>query len=221
MLMNTQVFIEVALNLSMLTAASIYDLKEREVPDQIWLAGILSGIALRAYYFENTILYLFRAYILLLLMGTLIFIEWKLSISGEADILAYSSLIVTDMSFSFNLPSPLAVYLLSKVIMILLIPIQFMVNVIRVKRNPKLLEGFEEPLWRKILALFLLSPYSRHLSKGATVAEKQEDGGRKFILGASLSALEPNDVEEEGKWIAPTYPMIPMILLGYLISLLC
>ncbi len=219
--MNTQGVIGIVLNISMLTAASIYDLKSREVPDRIWLLGAIFGIGLRAYYLKDTILYLSKAYPLLLLIGALILIEWKLSISGEADILAYASLMITDMSISFNLPSPLVVYLLSKVIMMLLIPLQFAINVIRVKREPKLLEGFEEPLWRKILALFLLSPYSKHFSKGATIAEIQEDGRRKFVLSASLSSLEPSEVKEEGKWITPTYPMIPTILLGYMISLLC
>ncbi len=221
--MNVGGIIEIVLNTSMLAAASIYDLKDREVPDHVWLLGVIAGIGLRAYYLEDTVLYLSRAYLLLLFMGALVLMEWKLSLSGEADILAYASLIITDMNFSLSLPSPLIVYLFSKVIMVLLMPLQFMANIIRVKRDPKLLEGFEEPLWRKILALFLLSPYSKHFSKGAAIAEIQENGMRRFVLSASISPLELDDVGEEsrGKWIVPTYPMIPAILLGYLISLLC
>ncbi len=219
--MELQGAFEIALNVSMLTAASIYDLRDREIPDHIWLMGILLGMIIRFYYFREAISYLSKAYPLLLLLGVLLLIEWRLSLSGEADVLAYASLIVTDTGFTFALPSPLIVYLLSKVIVLLLIPLQFLINVARVTRDPKLLEGFNEPIWRKILALFLLSPYSKHFSKGASIAEVLKDGERKFVLSASLLPLKPGEVEERGKWIAPTYPMMPTILLAYVISILC
>jgi hypothetical protein len=65
-----------------------------------------------------------------------------------------------------------------------------------------------------------LTPYRRPLSFYATVAEIEVGGKRKFILRAALKPIS-DEMPEEGKWIAPTYPMIPFILAATIITALC
>jgi hypothetical protein len=117
-------------------------------------------------------------------------------------------------------PDALIIYIASKVLMVLTLPFQFLLNLITVMRHPELIEGFDEPIWRKLLALLLLTPYRRPLSFYATVAEIEVGGKRKFVLRAALKPIS-DEMPEEGKWIAPTYPMIPFILAATIITALC
>ncbi len=199
-----------------LLVASAYDLRSREVPDWVWIPGLVGGAVLRLLDMERTLSYLGRAWPFLMVLILMLSAQWLLSASGEADILAYLTLTLIATEPYLFLPLPFLIYLLSKLLMVMVLPLQFLANAVRVLRNPRLLEGFDEPLYRKILALFLLSPYSRHLAVGARVAEIRRDGKRKFVLRAALSPLEDSKIEErEGVWIAPTYPFIPFILAAY------
>lgn len=215
--------LEVPLTLAVLSIASAYDLRDRTIPDWIWLVGVISGLILRLIDWRGTLTYLRTAYPYLALLGVLLLLEWGFSLSGEADVLAYATLMVTATAPLNPLPAPFLSYLLSKLLVMLTMPVQFLLNLLRVTKRPDLLRGFDEPLWRRILALLLLTPYSRHLSVGARVAEVEVNGRRRFILSAALSPIEEGEVDEteaEGKWIAPTYPMIPFILSGYVLILL-
>ncbi len=219
--------LEQVIALSVLIAASLYDLKYREVPDWIWILGIGGGAILRALDPGATVSYVEGSWPLLVLTLILVVAEWITSASGEADVLAYLTLLVLATTPPGPLPPPFAVYLLSKVLLLLVIPVQFLANLIRVKREPELIADFDEPLWRKVLALLLLSPHSKHLSVGARIAEERAGGRRRFVLRAALSPIDrgadgsgSGEGEErggEGTWIAPTYPMIPFIAVAYLI----
>ncbi len=200
---------------SMLLMASLYDIRYREVPDWIWLISAIGGVILRILDVGKTLSYIERAWPFLLFMALMLAAEWFLSASGEADVLAYATLALISTEPPLILPPPFLVYLLSKVLLLTVLPLQLVINLVRVRRNPDLLRGFDEPLHRKILALILLSPYSKHLAVGARVAEVRSNGRRKFLLRAALSPLGESEIREEGVWIAPTYPFIPFILAAY------
>ncbi len=200
---------------STLSIASLYDIRYREVPDWIWVLGAVGGVILRLLNPEETLAYVERAWLPLLALALMLAAEWFLSTSGEADVLAYATLALISTEPPLILPPPFLVYLLSKVLLLTVLPLQLMINLVRVRRNPDLLRGFDEPLHRKILALILLSPYSKHLAVGARVAEVRSNGRRKFLLRAALSSLGESEIGEEGVWIAPTYPFIPFILAAY------
>ncbi len=207
---------------SVLLVASLYDIRYREVPDWIWLIGVIGGVILRILDVGKTLSYIERAWPILLFMALMLAAEWFLSASGEADILAYATLSLISTEPPTVLPPPFLVYLLSKALLLMVLPFQLLINLVRIRRNPDLLKGFDEPLHRRILALLLLSPYSKHLAVGARVAEVRRGGKRRFLLRAALSPLGESEVSEgEGKWIAPTYPFIPFILLAYVTIQLC
>ncbi len=210
--------LEVLVAVISLSIASYYDLRYRLIPDEIWIFMGIVGLLLRIFYLNSTISYLKSYLPLLLILILLLLIEWILSSSGEADLLAFLSLSVLSSWPPGFLPPPLSTYIYSKILTVLVIPFQALINIYRVIRRPELLKGFNEPIWRKMLAIILLSPYSRALSYGASVAETEIEGERKFVLRAALSPI--SEVEPpEGMWIAPTYPMIPFILLGYLLAI--
>ncbi len=201
-----------------LMIASAYDLKDRQVPDEIWLPGILVGLSIKVLEWEQTIKFLENHWPFLLLLSIMLLIEWLLSTSGEADLLAYLTL-VSLMSGKCWFPDALFVYVVSKALMVLTLPLQLLMNLITVMRHPEVIEGFDEPIWRKALALLLLTPYRKPLSFYATVAEVEVGGKRKFVLSAALKPIS-DEMPEEGKWIAPTYPMIPFILAATLLLII-
>ncbi|GEM_PF-1542630 len=203
---------------TVLLIASAYDLRSREVPDWVWIPGLVGGAVLRILDPEKTLSYLEVAWPIILVLGIMLLAEWLLSASGEADLLAYLTLALISTEPYLLLPPPFLVYLISKLLMVMVLPLQFLVNLLRVLHHPELLRGFDEPSYRKIIALFLLSPYSRHLAVGARAAEVDEGGRRKFVLRAALSPIDDSDLDGcEGVWIAPTYPFIPFILAAYVI----
>ncbi len=215
--------LEQLIAIPVLLIASLQDLKSREVSDWVWIPGFAGGAVLRLLNPEKTGAYLERAWLPLLVLILLLSAEWFLSASGEADILAYAILIPISTEPYLFLPPPFLVYILSKLLLLMILPFQFVINLVRISRNPELLRGFDEPSYRKVLALLLLSPYSEHLAVGSRIAEIEEGGRRKFLLRAALSPLEESvEMEErmkevEGVWIAPTYPFIPFILIAYVI----
>ncbi|ACB07150.1 prepilin peptidase [Candidatus Korarchaeum cryptofilum] len=202
-----------------LLIASLYDLKDRQVPDELWVPGVAVGLSIKVLEWERTVKFLENYWPFLLLLAIMLLIEWFLSTSGEADLLAYLTL-ASLMSGKCWFPDALIIYIASKVLMVLTLPFQFLLNLITVMRHPELIEGFDEPIWRKLLALLLLTPYRRPLSFYATVAEIEVGGKRKFVLRAALKPIS-DEMPEEGKWIAPTYPMIPFILAATIITALC
>lgn len=222
---------ELVIAAATLLVASAYDLKSREIPDWVWIPGIVLGSALRLIDIEGTLHYLAISWPFLLALALLLAVEWFFSMSGQADVLAYASLMIIATEPASPFPPPFLTYLLSKILFLSILPFQLIVNLIRVSREPDMLKGFEEPAWRKILALLILSPYSKHLSVGARIAETSEGGVRKFLLRAAMSPIGEKEDEggilnvgrevSEGRtmkvWIAPTYPMIPFILSAYLI----
>lgn len=213
MLLSLRVACEIAAIMT-LAAASFHDLRSRQVPDATWVPGIALGVIVKLLDYEGTILFIFRYWYFLILFISLLIIEWKLHLSGEADLLAYLTLGVL-LSGNRMFPDILIVYFLSKIFIVLIIPVQFFLNILRIVKNPDLIRYFDEPVWRKLLAMMLLSPYDERLSICASPAEVIIDGRRKFLLRAALKLSCDQPVE--GGWIAPTYPAIPMIFAALLV----
>lgn len=194
----------------LLAMASVYDLRERTIPDRLWVIGSALGITMKLLNHDQTIQFISKAWPFLLILLIMLATEWLLSLSGQADVLAYLTL-TTLLSGNCMFPDAFLTYLLSKILIALIIPFQFLINIVKISRDHKLIEGFDEPLWRKVLALMVLSPYDERLAKFASPAEANVDGKRKFVLRAALS-ISQNDSLREGSWIAPAYPAMPFIL---------
>ncbi len=206
-------------SLAVLAVASYYDLKQRLIPDTPWLVGAVVGIILNALFFKGDLLeYLLK----FAPLGLILLVSWKWKLMGEADILAYLTIAVMTPSYPNGIDSPLipafSTFIYSKLLLLVVPLFQFAYNLYSVRKDPSLLKGFDEPLWRKLLALFFLSPKKRGI--GDVPAEiVDEKGRRKFVLSAIASPLSEEDLDTSG-WVAPAYPLLPMILVGHLMSML-
>ncbi len=204
-----------------LAAASIQDLKGRMIDDRLWIFACVTGIALNGYCLWSGILAPSELASQLLgfaPLGLLLLVSWKLRLMGEADVLAYLTIeVVQPVANGLLIPPALSSFIYSKASLVLIPLGQLTVNLYRVWRDPSLLEGFDEPLHRKIMALALLSPRP---SLGAVPAEIRKSGRRRFDFSRLLAPLEPTEPKEECKWYVPAYPLLPLILVGYVLSVM-
>ena len=204
-----------------LLAAAVQDVSSRLVDDRTWIAGALVGLPATVYSLTRCGVptnYLQQIGAELILTAILA-ASWRLKLMGEADVLAYLALeIVHPMASGSILPPAFSAFLYSKVLMLAIPPVQLIVNVAKVRREPTLLEGIDDPVWKKLLALALLTT---NPSLGSVPAEEVQDGRRRLVLSRVLAPLEAKVPENGGsRWYVPAYPLIPLILLGYALSLL-
>ncbi len=199
--------------------ATYYDLKQRLIPDTPWIVGSILGLLLDVLLFRgDPIRYLFK----FTPLGLILLLSWRWKLMGEADILAYLTLAVMTPCYPNCVESPIipafATFIYSKLLLLFVPLLQLTLNLYEISKDPSLMEGFDEPFWRKALALLFLSPKKRGL--GDVPAERlDERGRRKFLLSAITSPLPDKDVNATG-WVAPAYPLIPLILVGHVLSMI-
>jgi len=147
---------------------------------------------------------------------------------GEADLLALLTLEVLQPLH----PSGKCVFppafcsLIYSNFLILLVPIGFLLwNAIQLLEGKRIFEGFEESLPRKIVASVLAIAVSTdrvEKFKYFAIAQEGNSLRKRFKL---ISALSIPEVKEEVPksdplvWICPSIPMIPLILVGYLLTI--
>ena len=210
---------EMAVLIGSLTAATIQDLRGRMVDDRVWLTtwplGVIT-LSFRLWRGDVSPSALADGAIAFVPLGLLLIASWRLKLMGEADILAYLTVeIVQPVASGSLIPPSFSTFIYSKLLLLFAPPVQFLINLARVKRDPSLLEGFDEPSWRIALALALLSSKPE---LGSVPAEFTQDGRRKFKLSKIFAPLEPSKPQENCRWYVPAYPLMPFILAGYLLS---
>lgn len=204
-----------------LLAAAVQDVSSRLIDDRTWIAGVMIGLPAAVYSLRrcgvpaNPSQQIGAGLILMAMLAA----SWRLKLMGEADVLAYLALeIIHPMAADSALPPAFSAFLYSKVLMLAIPPVQLIVNVAKVRREPTLLEGLDDPAWKKFLALALLTT---NPSLGSVPAEEVRDGRRRLVLSRVLAPLEAKVPEGGGgAWYVPAYPLIPLILLGYALFLL-
>ena len=202
------------ISLLMLSAAAVQDLRNREISDFTWAFGCILGFIINLSNYSWS--YLPKALFFLAFLSAI----WITKLMGEADILAYASLLVTQPSISGYIPPAMATFIYSNLLLIAA-PIY---NFIKNLRNLKMLDDFDEPYMKKVLSLFLIKPaYKKDLEKIKyyDVAEVYIDGKRKLDISRSISGIKKGEMpDREPVWIIPTYPLMPFILAGHFLTIL-
>lgn len=225
-------YLRIIASIMMFSLASIQDIKEREVDDIIWIAGILSGSILNLYSFAlhrpslpETLQY-FRFSIPFLVI---IVLSWYLKLMGEADILAFISLSIlqpTHLKKAFFSPAFCAMIYSSA--LMLLFPIFFLAwNLFQLVRKKEIFYGFKESIGKKAIVSLLAIAIDVERAKKLKYFSLAQEGvppNMKFRLGSLISIPETKDTIPEFYgplvWISPSIPMIPLILVGYVITLI-
>ena len=219
-----------------LTAASIQDIKTREVDDKIWLFSLPIGVTLTL----SDILLNFNMYIIYLTVlsigfsSALAFAIYYFGLFGGADAKAlmcisvispYPPSVLLSPFKLLNPIFPLAIFGNAVVMSIGLITFIAVKNIAwKVKHRTSLFEGFSEPTFKKALALLLGYKVASTKLKDTPHVRLMEvlskDGTRRFKFFTKVEeydTLKPSgNISFEWVWVTPAIPLLVFFLAGFI-----
>lgn len=199
--------IRIIIAISMFAAAAFYDVKERKIHDAVWLVCGGSGAILYAVELPGIIDVVSMA------VGvTLASTFWFFRLYAGADALALVSLsVILPTYHDFIIPLSMVVIATTiSVIYGIIYNISansraFLLN------NKKIFEEFDEPLYRRITAFFLIHKRSKN-EKFAFPAERVVSGRRKFRF-----RYDPDDeFSKDDAYVSLAMPLTLFFLIGLL-----
>ncbi len=212
--------IRLAASLACLAVGSYQDVKSREIEDTVWAVGGILGAAASAAEIAidaGAAQRLLHSYLSALPLFAILAAAWRWRLMGEADVLAYLTVAALLPEYGpgidWILPPVFSTFIYSKLALLLAPAAQLTYNLLKLIRNPEILAGFDEPTWRKFLAMLFLSYSEGHSPYATPAVGLSPDGKKKFKLSAVLSSPYGRGAEGPG-WVVPSYPMIPLILAG-------
>ncbi len=245
MLYSVYAYLRVAVALASLGYASIHDVREREVPDRVWLLSFPTCLVLAfidAYFglveWGGMIVSLFSA----LLLGLLLF---HLGFYGGADVKALLLMAAAIPSYRlghesiFNtlFPSSFLMAFFFSTILSVLFPLYVLIlNLLSIFRGEDPLRGIQvtDPLRRILLLITARRVSLEELRRGGLkymVAEEpiEGDGGllRKPIYCIRIREEDEDMIKKieehrsmykDGVLVSPTIPMIIFLTLGFLLT---
>lgn len=205
---NTVLFLRQIIALAMLSVASYFDIKTREIDDRIWLIFSIPGIAL---YFL-TPLPSFTT-ILFLVMGAIIGTTWFLTKAfGQADGLAIIALAVVFPTFN-EMPVSVLVALATTVLLGLFGTLYNIAYNLSDTLHGKIFRGINEKLYRKILAFL-----SMHRKRSYEKFVISSQTGDKFSFH-----FKPNPDEDFAGdftgYVSSAFPLVPFMLTALVLFL--
>ncbi|MDA4111723.1 MAG: prepilin peptidase [Thaumarchaeota archaeon] len=206
----------------MLLFTSYLDLKDREVPDKVWLIfGGIGGV-LQAYEVlngETNLVQLVIAVILGTVVGMgLFFFGFYGGADGKA--LIVLGLLVPHFNPMIGLYSIAPLMILTNGVLIsILLPVGLLIyNTILLVRKRPIFEGFEEPLYRKILACLLGYKQTGKQREFQFSMEKtihREDGTGEDAKKFDFSLIQDDFETKSGTWVTPGIPLLVFFTAGY------
>lgn len=222
-------YIKLLISLSLLSYASIEDLKHREISDIVWFLfsvlalsiNLVSLFVFRYFYIDAISI----VYVLALLV---IFLSlYYVGAYGGADAKALVCITLmfpfldenTSLSSFTLLPIPVATFFYASLLSLIQIPLNLVHNLLLVFRKEKVFEGIREPFLKKILALLLLRKErvkKCYINLFFTPAEAiREDGSKKLIFFSNFTSnLAIKD--DELIFVSPLIPFVFFLMFGFL-----
>jgi hypothetical protein len=199
--------IRVVVAISMFAVAAFFDVKERKIHDIVWLAFGGMGAALYAFEFPD-IIDVVSVVVGISLASTF----WFFRLYAGADALALISLsVILPTYHGFIIP-------LSMVVIATAISVIYGIayNIAANSKtflydNKKIFEEFDEPIYRKIAAFFLIHKKTKN-EKFVFPAEKTVSGRRKFRF-----RYDPDDeFSKDEMYVSLAMPLTLFFLIGLL-----
>jgi preflagellin peptidase FlaK len=207
----------------MLAAASIYDMKSREIPDKIWLVFGGIGVLLMALEFAGGLYLARQPFVYVAGMGIMSLIgyaAYRAGLFGGADAKALTALAVLfpEYSAGFRMHDIPALSILSNALILSMAGLLHNMarNAISLARGVPIFEGIPEGALRKALAFsagFSTASCGKYLF---AMEETDEKGRRKF----NFNPASYGDFAEPGQgrvWVTQALPFIVYIAAGFAI----
>ena len=230
--------LRIATCVSMLAIASFLDLKNREVPDKIWLifggAGALltifelffssnGGSSSDALEFQSKVAYLVHLSIGLSIISAIGYVTYKVGFFGGADPKALAAIAVIlpvyNASFQVHGFPVLSVFTNAIVVSITATLYNVCRNTILMAKKVPIFEGVEESKFRKALA-FTVGYQTQSCGRFAFAMEELDNNGKKKFRFNPLSYNEFAEEDRGAKkvWVTNALPFIVYISAGFLLT---
>lgn len=210
------IHIRILLALSMLTIASISDIKKREIHDSLWIA--FGFVAVLLLFFEPDLPNALKTIGISLIVAPLAIIIWRLGFFGGADALGLITLatLAPAASWSAGFVTPFTTLTNAAILSAGSLLVNVTHNLMAISRHQNIFEGFEETRLKKVIAIFL--GYKASNPRYSFSMEKIERGKKKLDLSLR-NADHDNFCNTSNTWVTPGLPYILYIAGGFVIQL--
>ncbi|PIW32768.1 MAG: peptidase [Nitrosopumilales archaeon CG15_BIG_FIL_POST_REV_8_21_14_020_37_12] len=210
-------FIRIILAFGMLAIGGFFDVWKREIHDYLWLGFGGAGVALMIVE-PHPVEFAFTT-LFALMIAPVSLIAWRMGLFGGADAFALIALsvIAPQFTLSENTITPFTTLSNAAVLFVLPLFVNASRNLISVLRNEKIFAGFDEPTWKKVLAIFM--GYRSKNPKYGFTMEKQEGSSKKIVLSLHNAETE-KFTKKPDTWITPGIPYLLLIIGGFIIQLI-
>lgn len=214
--------IRITICIVMLVVASMMDFRKREISDWVWVAALIAGV-LASVLMPPHVRYdeLLLTYMLSIsLTVPLSYIAYIKGLFGGADAkaLIVISILVPSYGMHYSIHGIPALTVLTNASLLTLINVlhNILRNVTAILKGRDIFKGFDEPLYKKVLA-FMMGYVAR--PKGYLFALEEVRDGKRVLNLAPKADGEFVEYEDE-IWVTQALPFIIYITIGFVLMLL-
>ena len=201
----------------MLVVASVIDIKNREVPDMLWI--VFGAVAAVMIFFEDNIIESLMIIAFSMIIAPFVLLIWRFGFFGGADALALIVLagLAPLATLDNNVVTPFTTLSNAAFFMILLVVVNLVRNIFAIVNHEDIFYGFKESKPRKIIAVFI--GFRSKNSKFSFPIERIEGNYKKFDFSFHHADTEPF-CNSPKTWVTPGVPLILFIIFGFITQLL-
>ncbi len=200
----------------MMGIGTILDVRKREVNDALWL--IFGGISVILIFFEPDLIQALQVIGISMIIAPIVLIFWRLGFFGGADAFALIVLaaLTPQITLSEGLITPLTTLTNAAIFSIIPFCWNATSNSIRLLQKKKIFEGFDEPMYRKFIAIFF--GYRARRPKHSFAIEKKVGKSKKFHF-VLHHAENAQYCSYDDTWVTPGIPFLIYIAGGFLMQI--
>ncbi|NIP61365.1 MAG: peptidase [Nitrosopumilaceae archaeon] len=216
-IVSEMILLRIILSLGMLTIGCVLDVWKREIHDYLWIA--FGGVGFALLIFEPYPIETLFSVLFALIIAPVAFIAWRLGFFGGADAFALIvlAIIAPQITVTENIVTPFTTLSNAAVLFVVPLIVNVTRNGILILRKEKIFEGFDEPIFKKIIASFI--GYKAKNPKYGFSIERKEGEQKKIELSLHHSENE-EFAKKPNTWITPGLPYLLLITGGFIIQLL-
>lgn len=209
----------------LMLVASYFDLRTREINDNLWYIAIAGGVVINIFQFitDFSMEFVIMLSSSLIIAGIIGFTIYYLGLFGGADAKAMISIgmILPVFQPQVGIHPFSTIIVFTNGLILSLLPAVFMIgyNLFRIAKGENLFSGFEsERVWRKGLAMVV--GYKTSSPGGHFLLSIERASGTKKAFDFSPSKAGDDFVETAGTWVTPGIPLLIFITAGLFLMLL-
>jgi preflagellin peptidase FlaK len=201
----------------MLTIASIFDIRKREINDLLWIG--FGAVAFVMFIISGDLWGAAKMIGLSMIIAPIVLVIWRLGIFGGADALCLIVLAgLAPMGSIYGTGvTPITPLTNAAVISVIPIFVNLVRNLLAISRKQDIFEGLDETRLNKIIAVFV--GYKAKNPKFSFSIERSEGNHKRLDFGFR-HAENAQFCSDSETWVTPGIPYIIFITVGFIIQII-